>query len=85
MAVGIVAMITMLLSVIATGLQWYTKQAPERDEAQHDDNIQQFRENLQTDAPGALDAALAEQHDRVLQALGGSAGRPDGNGQQTGT
>lgn len=85
MAGGIVAMITVLLSVIATGLQWYIKKEPQREEANHDENIQQFRENLQTGDPGALDAALADQHDRVLQALGGSAGRPDGNGQQAGT
>lgn len=72
-----------LLALLHAALRFYLHRQEKRDV--HDENIQGFRKGLTGRSTGTplqsndLDAALADQHDRVQSAVRGSERSGEGN------
>jgi hypothetical protein len=76
------ALLSALLVIIGLILKEYVK-AKEKREANSDDiNIQAERRALQNNDGPAVDAAVADQHDRVSKALGYGRRRTDDHRQE---
>ena len=84
MIATILTIIAYLLPLVVEGLRTQKEKNKGHD---HDTNIQQFRTALSTTPappyqggePNNLDVALADQHDRVLEAIRGSERGGEGN------
>lgn len=83
MIATILTIIAYILPLIVEGVKGQREKSKGND---HDENIQEFRKGL--NAPSlplfkkvgdGVDAALADQHDRVLEALCGSERGGEGN------
>lgn len=73
------AAIVAFCKLVAAFLSFGQKQAEKREENRDEINVQNFRKDL---ASGSVDAACADQHDRVQRALCGDSGRGDYNGEK---
>ncbi|OGC00130.1 hypothetical protein A2V82_16460 [candidate division KSB1 bacterium RBG_16_48_16] len=73
-----------LLALLHAALRFYLHRRETRDV--HDEKIQEFRKVVSGQGPGVskpghsgIDTALADQHDRVLEAVRGSERGGEGN------
>lgn len=72
MTAAILSILAYILPIIVAGI----KAMRERQKgADHETNIQNLRKTLAQDDPAARSALLADQHDRVRLAVGGSGWR----------
>ena len=77
----IVSIIVGILGLIVNAIGTAQKEKELSSEKKNNE----FRQALAEDDTAAVHGALADQHDRVREALCDSAGGPDGDHQQTGT
>jgi hypothetical protein len=79
MSAGIIAAVTALLGLLSIVLEAWVKAKPQRVEEQQNgqaaEHIQTEREALSGNDLHRVDAVIADQHDRVRLALGGSDSR----------
>ena len=74
---------SIIVGLAALALSAWIKGRKEK-EAAHETKRAELREALAKDDAAALHGVLADQHDRVREALRGGAGQRAGNNNQTG-